>query len=182
MIQPSVFIHDLFASASDDKEICGSLASSAEVFMANSPPRTVDLSAARDGDEQDNQNANDGTTAGHGDGEARFGGGAHGGTADVTQDQMATLAREAEQTPQTPVDTSTSEGIRLEAAHLATLVERVCSSRLERNLMALPQDVPRTSGPWRQIFPSANAGTFQILSLLVQNLVAATRIVDIITK
>lgn len=58
------------------------------------------------------------------------GGGAD-GAGGLTQEQLVTLARESERVLQTPLDTSTHEGIWLEAACLATLAERERLSRLE---------------------------------------------------
>lgn len=67
------------------------------------------------------------TTAGGSGGGADGDGGAGG----LTQEQLVTLARESEWVLQTPLDTSTHEGIWLEAACLATLAERERLSRLE---------------------------------------------------
>lgn len=110
----------------------------------------------------------------------KAGDGTQGGAIDLTREQIAAWARDAEQTLQTPIDTSIREGIHLEAAHLATLAERQCLRHLEKILRAPAQDILGTSRPRRKLFLSDDTSAFPVLRNPMQNLAAATQIADMI--
>ena len=74
-----------------------------------------------------------------------------GGGAALTAEQLAVAAREAELLLNTPIPTTSPEGIRLEAARLANLAERNRLARLEQDLRARAHGVPGTSRHQRRL-------------------------------
>lgn len=61
---------------------------------------------------------------------------------------------------------------------MATLAEQERLNRLEQNLLAHAQDITGTGRSWRRLFLTTDTGAFPVLHTPIQNLAAATWIVD----